>query len=991
MKGKEFRKTRLAASLSLVLGASALVPAYAADAQGQEQKEDTKAVEVIQVKGIRGSLTKSMDIKRNSSGVVDAITAEDIGKFPDTNLAESLQRITGVSIDRSNNEGSKITVRGFGPEFNLVTLNGRQMPTTGSSADKSSRSFDFGNLATEGVSGVEVHKTAKADIPSGGIGATVNITTARPLNNPGMHASVGAKAVHDSSNVTGKDATPEVSGVYSNTFADDSFGILLSGSRQERNNREENMAVDTWLPNVDLSTSPNLDLTDNNERADGATWYPQNAGYGFGDIERVRTNGQLVLQYAPNDDLTATLDYTYSKLDFESERRGFGVWFNNGGNVQSATINKNGTYTNMTEVNGDFATNLGRTETQNENKSLGFNLEWQATDALSFELDAHSSTAVSQGVGLGHDTYMIIGNTSCDWCANPTANLTTKSADFTKGEIPIIDMTLTNGQPELLPSDLGSLFGGVSKGFNENDMDQFQLKGKWLNEGNGALTSIDFGTSYTDMKYQSTNAYSGQLAAGWWLWSADWFDDGIFRKMDSSGLLDKFSGGGGDKLINYYWDADLDQIVDIVEGINCDHVDAGIGACSWPAELGGVFGAGGIDDDHRVAEKTKAVYTQAHFESDFNNMPVNISVGLRYEQTDVTANSLERPAVSMQWVNGNEWAYTYATDRSFSAGTGKTREFLPSVDMNMELVDDVIGRFSYSRSLTRPPVDALRSTTSFLGNPKVGQRKVAVGNPALKPYTADNIDLSLEYYYDDGSYVSAGYYRKQVDNFLVNTTTEQALAGITDPFIGPRAEEARAQLVAEGVQPTDQAIHDRININQGTPTGTPITGASGDPLTVFSVSRDTNVETANLWGWELAAQHMFGETGFGLQANATLVYGDVEADVDLIGYQFALPGLSDSANLSGIYEKNDWSIRLSYNWRDEFLTGFDQHSAPVFTEAYGQWDLNVNYAITEDLNVFFEGLNLTEETQRTYVRYKEQFLRGNQYGARYNIGVRYSF
>src|SRR5690606_11393976 len=226
------------------------------------------------------------------------------------NLAESLQRITGVSIDRSNNEGSKITVRGFGPEFNLVTLNGRQMPTTGGG-----RSFDFGNIATEGVSGVQVHKTARADVPSGGIGATVNISTARPLANPGLKASVGVKAVHDTSNEVGDDLTPEVSAIFSNTFADDTFGILVSGSVQERNNRAEGMAVDNWIPNVDLSISPDLQLTDNNQRADGNTWYPQNAGYEMLDNDRKRTNGQVVLQFAPSDAFKATLDYTYSKTE----------------------------------------------------------------------------------------------------------------------------------------------------------------------------------------------------------------------------------------------------------------------------------------------------------------------------------------------------------------------------------------------------------------------------------------------------------------------------------------------------------------------------------------------------------------------------------------------------------------------------------------------------------------------------------------------------
>ena len=461
MNQTRFKLSRLALSLSLITGAGALAPVSAND-----DVAATTDVEVIQVTGIRGSLAKSMDIKRESTGVVDAITAEDIGKFPDTNLAESLQRITGVSIDRSNNEGSKITVRGFGPEFNLVTLNGRQMPTTGGG-----RSFDFGNIATEGVSGVQVHKTARADVPSGGIGATVNISTARPLANPGLKASVGVKAVHDTSNEVGDDLTPEVSAIFSNTFADDTFGILVSGSVQERNNRAEGMAVDNWIPNVDLSISPDLQLTDNNQRADGNTWYPQNAGYEMLDNDRKRTNGQVVLQFAPSDAFKATLDYTYSKTELDVERVGFGIWFNNGGNVKSATINENGTYVDMTEVDGDFATNLNRNGSASENKSLGLNLEWQVNDALHLELDAHSSEAVSMGTGLGHDAYMIIGNTSWGGNAdhpNATANLETKSAAFTAGGIPVIDFTLTNGQAELLPQDMGSLFGGVSKNEDKN-------------------------------------------------------------------------------------------------------------------------------------------------------------------------------------------------------------------------------------------------------------------------------------------------------------------------------------------------------------------------------------------------------------------------------------------------------------------------------------------------------------------------------------------
>src|SRR6185503_21145805 len=161
------------ALFTIIDGTVLINPMFAQEQAGSELEE-------VVVTGLRGSLKASMEIKRDSTGVVDAISAEDIGKFPDTNLAESLQRITGVSIDRVNGEGSAVTVRGFGPTFNLVTLNGRQLPAasvgtitgnpTSAGAQGTSRSFDFATLASEGVSGLEVYKTGNAAVPSGGIG-----------------------------------------------------------------------------------------------------------------------------------------------------------------------------------------------------------------------------------------------------------------------------------------------------------------------------------------------------------------------------------------------------------------------------------------------------------------------------------------------------------------------------------------------------------------------------------------------------------------------------------------------------------------------------------------------------------------------------------------------------------------------------------------------------------------------------------------------------
>ena len=181
----------LARGIALALGLSTMAPGFA-----QTADEQPAELEEIVVTGIRASLEASMDLKRNSFGVVDAITAEDMGNFPDTNLAESLQRITGVSIDRSRGEGSRVTVRGLGPDFNLVLLNGRQMPTAGGvNGTGLGRSFDFANLASEGISSVEVFKSGRADMPTGGIGATININTTRPLDSPGFRAPASASGM----------------------------------------------------------------------------------------------------------------------------------------------------------------------------------------------------------------------------------------------------------------------------------------------------------------------------------------------------------------------------------------------------------------------------------------------------------------------------------------------------------------------------------------------------------------------------------------------------------------------------------------------------------------------------------------------------------------------------------------------------------------------------------------------------------------------------
>ena len=401
-------------SLAVAGACATFVPAFAQTAGVPGDGADGPKVVVT---GIRASMQSTMNMKRNADGIVDGIVADDIGKFPDTNLAESLQRISGVSIDRSNGEGQKVTVRGLGPDFNLVLLNGRQMPTTDLS-DLSGRSFDFSNLASEAISQLQVYKTGRADSPTGGIGATINVMTARPLDNPGMRASIGAKAVKDNSNdelpgsIKGSSVTPEFSGIYSNTSEDGRFGIAVSASSQRRDSGYNRAGLangyqgpflgSATLPEGSTLPQPGQKGSENITNRPGPNdlyLIPQNFGYGVNAISRQRTNGQLVLQFRPVKELTTTLDLTYSEQKIQTKRNELSVWFGQtptststwpGGKVQTPLTYME-TYTSpqdISVVGGDYAT-------KTKNKSIGFNTVWKATNDLRLELDLHHSNAES--------------------------------------------------------------------------------------------------------------------------------------------------------------------------------------------------------------------------------------------------------------------------------------------------------------------------------------------------------------------------------------------------------------------------------------------------------------------------------------------------------------------------------------------------------------------------------------------------------------------
>ncbi len=975
-----FRMGTLAAACALLVAESG--GAYAQQAVAAPQgAADPSALQSVTVTGIRASLNSAMNLKRDGQGVVDGINAEEIGKFPDTNLAESLQRISGVSIDRSIGEGSKITVRGVGPDFNMVLLNGRQMPasTLLDTNASSSRAFDFANLASEAISGIEVYKTSRASTPAGGIGATVNIKTARPLGSPSV-ASIGFKEVLDTSNgnlpshLQGKNATPEFSGIYSETFADGKFGIAISGSHQERSLGYNQAGVPNGWRAINAGSNDWGSVSSANRPGSDVSLYstPQNPNYSMTGVQRQRDNGQLTLQFAPVTDVKATLDYTYSRNKVQSKRNDLGVWQNFGGDVTKATWSPGPVagplvYTETYANAGDIAMGAAEFATKNENKSTGFNVEWKVSDRLKLELDTHRSSAES-GADSPYGSSAVLGGAQFTRTGN--------TIDFSR-DFPVI--SISGGDVD--PSKMMVTGSSFRNSYMLSKVDQTQVKGAFkIDEDSGlnfglASTRVDNRSAYANV---DNGAWGGQGAPAN-------YSDSAWRRDTLRQYFSKISGSDNPALFNQILFGDFATLR--------QQAIAQSGHPEWyqaPTEF---------TTDRRVTEKSMSGYLQ--YNRDFDTaLPMRAAIGVRYEKTDVVSSALVPTATGIIWGSNNEYTVTFGAP-GFTTLEGSYSYLLPSLDYDVDLSKDLKFRASYGETIGRPGWGDIQGGQTLDALARVYGGTGGQGNPDLKPLKSRNIDLSLEWYYAKGSFASIGYFRKGIENYIGNTQVTATPFNLRTPANGLFWKEA----VAQGCGATDitcirnyifknkngqQGVVRGPDDSNGNQTGT-IAAQAGDPIATFLINTPSNQKSDTLTGWELNVQHMFGNSGFGVSSNYTKVGSGLKFDNSQTVEQFALLGVSDSANLVGFYENEKWSVRAAYNWRGEFLSGLNDGSGanPLYTEAYGQLDLNVSYKWDKHLSLQFEAINLNDGIQRLHGRSPTQVNYVTQTGPRYMFGLRY--
>jgi TonB-dependent receptor len=1034
-------------AVSAAISGFTAMPSMAADGQLEE----------VVVSGIRTSLTKSMDIKRESTGVVDAISAEDMGKFPDTNLAESLQRISGVSIDRVNGEGSAVTVRGFGPGYNLVTLNGRQLPaahvntisgnSNTSGAEGSSRSFDFSNLASEGVSALEVHKTGNATVASGGIGATINVVTNKPLESKNQ-ATFGVKAVSDRDGDANK-ITPEASGLWSWSNDDNRFGISVFGSYQEREFTGRSVSVSQYqIQPFSPSLSYLSNATVTNPPTTGAlSTIPFNVGLEYDQSKRQRANGMVTLQFAPDEHTMITADAMYTQTKMANTALVPGIWYSRqythvgyDGNPIVASASSIEEY--IAPANGrgkDYFHASWQMATKDQSETYGLNVKRGfMDDTLTLAFDAAHSKSESGGDGpMGKNV----------WRTNLAAAGAGWQAMQIHNGIPDVSIGVTqnlgqggtdNGVLDI--GDLGTQALLTTDSRQTTTVDQFKLAGKW-NKVEGV--TVDFGVGMQSTKMHQAHKDTLDFLGGWGVGVYD-VPAAAKPMIKQINILTKFNDL---KFTGYPNASALAAAASASHGGTGSYYVTQLGKETFlipnvynyaKAISGTQFGGGSpvpfnvnnlttsSFNDNTIKEEITSGYISAKFDGEISGMKTQTVAGLRYESTSVTAGALQNAPQSVTWLSDNDFRQNFGTTLASVGAKSNYNNWLPNLDFSVAVTDTIKARASISQTIGRTAYNNMYMTTS-VGNPPTpsllgGQATGSRGNPALLPLESTNIDLSVEWYYAKGSYASVGLFRKSVNNFVGTGSTHTNLFGLRDVSKGPLAQAAAAALTQRGFAVNEQnlftmaaILSDPTHFPTGSaayidptqPGGSDLAFAmisaydlqpsAADPLTDFQVTTPVNTHTSNVEGAEFAWQHFFGDTGFGFQANATLVSGDV--GYNLAGApgvdQFALEGLANSANLVGIYENHGFSVRVAYNWRDKFLASTVspglQVGSPTFIDEHKQIDFNVSYNINDQLSVSLDGINITGEGIRSTSRTNNMLHFAAEGDPRFMLGARYKF
>lgn len=815
--------------------------AFAAD-ENQVQED----VEVIEVRGIRGSLKASINGKRFSNSVVDVVSAEDVGKFPDGDVGESLARIPGVTVSRQFGQGQQVSIRGASSQLTRTLLNGHTVASTGWYDQQAiDRSFNYAMLPSEMVGGLEVYKSSQADIVEGGIGGTVIVKTRKPLD---LDANSVFASVKGAYGTTSEEVNPELSGLYSWKNNSESFGVLVSGAYSE-----------TEYQRNGVETSRN--------------WSGGMAPTTF-QQDRDRTALNVVMQYRPTDRLEFGLSLMSLDLSANNANGQLIMFPGEGSCVQTDPENGNCVVREKTNNNlgygpEGFQSGYFQTwarEASMDSNTIDFDWKYEA-DAFTF------SGRVGNTKSEGGARTALVG----EYARNSSHTFGTW--DMT-GSQAVFNVEDKNIPLSVLPDTLGIQTWALGDAPNSDEETYLNLDLE-IPVDFGVVTAIKTGLRYADHTVKK-QGFQGVVA--------DDYDHASTFRASSEYFPGFVSSGAGFTIP----EANAELIL----------ADS-LAATDHYIEKKDAYGT--------VEEENFALYAMADFSSD----GIRGNVGLRYISTE---------ASSDYYAFNDDGTYS----DSLSTDKADYSEFLPSVNVVMDLSEDVILRTSAAQVISRPNYADMFATTS-LANIDATQPNTQVastGNVGLNPFKAFQSDIALEWYFSGDGMFSIGYFMKDVSSFISTRDSNNQQIGIEIP------------------------------IYQASPELSPCGNGEAD---CWSVSQSANVSGGSIEGVELQLQDAF-DSGFGYSLNYT--YADASSPGE--NYPDGNSVFSDSSkhtvNAVGFYENDNFSARLAYNWRSEYI----MRESPGWYlnrthEAFGTLDFSSTWSATEYLDVTFEAVNITKE------------------------------
>jgi iron complex outermembrane receptor protein len=716
MSIQKFKKGMLASSIALVLAGGATPFAMAAE----EVKAAEQETEVIEVRGIRGSLKENINAKRFADSVVDVITAEDIGKFPDKNVAESLSRITGVAVSREFGEGEKISIRGAGPKYNRTLLNGQ---TVGSAdwfiLDEANRSFNYTMLPSVIVKGLEVHKSATASMDEGSIGGTVVLNTRRPLEMDANSVSIGLEAQY--SDVSEK-TDPLASAMYSWKNEDENFGFMVSAVKQDRTLERQGFEVLGW------QTSPDDDFI-----------VPGNLGAPRFLQDRERSTVFATLQYAPSDELLVTFNALQSKMDVDNQNANL-LNFparNRATAIANATKVKDGAILATSDPLGQASYNMINRVSSTETEQYHLDIDYETDDyTLNFEI----GTTKGEGGTIRETSWeysAVEAGYDYDLTGKPTVNFGVDPSDGSEFAA-------------------GWIWGGAKPAEDKESWVQLDLE---VPVNIGAFSTVKFGVKSRDAeRSQDREVYS---------WHATQATD---PNSDWNGTMQSIFASCPTMA-----DCDLDAL----GSVNVDTA-AGGNIANQIVQNRSVMEALAFGPDARYANheglgevwSVEEDITALYVQGDFSGDGFRGNVGLRYVSTEQTSSGYEYSNDSSglrtkngSWLNPSsiEWV---SQDNDYA-------EFLPSFNIALDLAEDQILRIGAARVMSRQNWQDISGNESMGALSTTAQNTGTRGNPQLRPIIANQFDISYEYYYADASLFSAAYFVKDLNTLRTSTIDTQ--------------------------------------------------------------------------------------------------------------------------------------------------------------------------------------------------------------------------